>query len=154
MKDEHKVEIKRPQRQVVRVVVHCAATPEGRDFRMADIDRWHRAKGWNGCGYHYVVDLDGKIEKGRDLEDLGAHAGVYNRGSIGVCYIGGLDKDGEPKDTRTAAQKESLLWLLGMLRYLYPGVEIVGHRDLPDVKKACPCFDARREYRNVRAILR
>lgn len=150
MKDENKIELRRAKRNVVRIVVHCSATPEGKDFRKADIDRWHRAKGWNGCGYHYVVDLDGKIERGRDIESIGAHAGVYNVGSIGVCYIGGVDKDGEPKDTRTEEQKESLRWLLRMMRYLYPNVEIVGHRDLPGVAKACPSFDAKGEYKDLK----
>lgn len=147
MKEENKCRIqKTTHRVIVRIVVHCSATQEGKDYRKADVDRWHRAKGWNGCGYHYVIGLDGKIELGRNIEDKGAHVGAYNPGSVGIVYIGGLDKWGKAKDTRTEAQKESLLWLLTEMRRLYPSAVIIGHRDLPGVKKACPCFDAKKEY--------
>lgn len=146
MKEENKCRIQRANRAIIRIVVHCSATKEGQSFSKADIDRWHNANGWNGCGYHYVIGLDGKIELGRYIEDKGAHAGAYNTGSIGICYIGGLDKDGKAKDTRTPEQKESLLWLLTEMHRLYPGAQLMGHRDLPGVKKACPCFDVRCEY--------
>lgn len=83
----------------------------------------------------------------RSEADPGAHAKHYNKHSIGICYEGGLDERGKPADTRTPAQKRTLLTLLYSLKADYPDAEILGHRDLPWVKKACPCFDAREEYK-------
>lgn len=134
-------------RKITEIIVHCADTPEGRDNRAADIDRWHRAKGWDGIGYHYVIDLDGTIETGRAIEKAGAHCTGHNANSIGVCYIGGCDKQMKPKDTRTDAQKESLIALLRFLKLCYRDAKIYGHRDFST--KPCPCFDAKTEYANI-----
>ena len=148
------------------IVVHCSAMIEGKDYRASDIDRWHRQKGWQMIGYNYVIDLDGTIETGRPISMYGAHcntAGLsgraYNNHSIGICYIGGLDKNGKAKDTRTVAQKKSLHDLIFKLLDEYPNiVEIIGHRDAsPDKNgdgiitpneyiKSCPCFDVRSEF--------
>ena len=126
------------------IVIHCSATMEGLDYREKDIDQWHKAKGWKGCGYHYVIDLDGKIEKGRPEEEIGAHCVGKNKNSIGICYIGGLDKKGKPKDTRTKEQKEALWELLRQLLVKYPKAVIAGHNEFSN--KACPCFNVRAEY--------
>lgn len=134
-------------RAIKKIIVHCADTPEGRDDRAADIRRWHKAQGWNDIGYHYVVDLDGTIEPGRPIEKAGAHCTGHNADSIGVCYIGGCDKNMQPKDTRTDAQKASLLLLLKYLVAKYPGVTIYGHRDFAN--KSCPSFDAKKEYEEL-----
>lgn len=135
-------------RAIKKIIVHCADTPEGRDDRAADIKRWHtEERGWSDIGYHYVVDLDGTIEPGRPVEKAGAHCTGHNADSIGVCYIGGCDKKMQPKDTRTDAQKASLLLLLKYLVAKYPGVTIYGHRDFAN--KSCPSFDARTEYANL-----
>lgn len=133
-------------RKIDYIVVHCTATPEGKDFKAKDIDKWHKQRGWKGIGYHYVIDLDGTIEKGRKEEEIGSHVAGYNKNSIGVVYVGGLDKNGNPKDTRTEAQKEALWKLLTELLCKYPSAIIKGHRDFPNVSKACPCFDAMKEY--------
>lgn len=127
-----------------KIIIHCAATVEGKHYDAADIDRWHRKRGWRKIGYHFVVLLDGTIETGRMIDETGAHVKGYNGNSIGICYIGGLDEDKEPKDTRTEEQKESLLLLLRTLKKIYPKANILGHRDL--AAKSCPCFDAREEY--------
>lgn len=128
-------------RKITLIIVHCSANKAGSALRMADIDRWHRSLGWNGCGYHYVIPTDGTIEAGRPEEVKGAHCRNHNSHSIGVCYIGGLAKDGKtPKDTRTEAQKHALKRLLEELHERYPKALIVGHHDL-DPTKACPCFD-------------
>lgn len=127
--------------------MHCSATREGRPFTAKDIDSWHRARGFSKIGYHYVVDLDGTIEKGREEHEDGAHCTQerMNHRSIGICYIGGLDENGMPKDTRTEAQKASLRRLVENIRQRHGwNVEVFGHRDF--AVKACPCFDARREY--------
>jgi len=135
-------------RKITEAIIHCSATKEGKDFTEKDIDRWHRQMGWDGCGYHYVVRLDGTIEPGRDMERVGAHCKGHNKQSVGVCYIGGLATDGKtPKDTRTTAQKAALLALLKRLKAKYPALKVYGHRDF--AAKACPCFDAREEYANL-----
>ena len=135
-------------RKINEIIVHCAAKPEGKNFKAADIDRWHRERKMKCIGYHYVVDLDGTVEPGRPESEIGAHCLGHNQYSIGVCYVGGVAADGKtPKDTRTAAQKEALLALLKKLRAKYPNASIHGHRDF--AAKACPSFDATREYVNI-----
>lgn len=131
-------------RAIHYIIVHCTATPEGRDVRAADIDRYHRSQGFRCIGYHYVVDLDGKIEPGRMENEDGAHCKGLNGCSIGVAYVGGTDSHGRPKDTRTEMQRRALLTLLRDLRSRYPQAVIRSHRDF--ARKACPSFDATAEY--------
>lgn len=135
-------------RTITLIIVHCSANRAGSALRMADIDSYHRSLGWIGCGYHYVIPTDGTIEPGRPDEMVGAHCKNHNRHSIGVCYIGGLSKDGKPADTRTDAQRIALCNLLERLRRRYPDALIVGHRDL-DPQKVCPCFDVANEYHDL-----
>ena len=128
-------------RRITLIIVHCSANKAGSALRMADIDRYHRSLGWNGCGYHYVIPTDGTIEQGRPEEMIGAHCVNHNRHSIGVCYIGGLSTDGvTPADTRTEAQKRALQTLLGDLRKRYPNALVLGHCDLDYRKPHCPGF--------------
>ncbi len=134
-------------RDINKVIVHCSATPEGRDISAATIDQWHRDRGWSGIGYHYVVKLDGSIEYGRDISKTGAHVKGHNTGSVGICYIGGCDTNMDAKDTRTPAQKESLLLLLKTLKKMHPEATIHGHNEFSS--KACPSFDAYSEYCNI-----
>lgn len=131
-------------RKITEIIVHCTATPAGRVHTAADIDRWHRARGFNNIGYHYLVRLDGTIEAGRAEAVVGAHCLGHNAQSIGVCYVGGTDAAGRACDTRTAGQRAALLTLLRDLRHRYPGAQIRGHRDF--AAKACPSFDATKEY--------
>lgn len=135
-------------RTITLIIVHCSANRAGSALRMADIDSYHRSLGWIGCGYHYVIPTDGTIEPGRPDEMVGAHCKNHNRHSIGVCYIGGLSKDGKPADTRTDAQRIALRNLLEQLHRRYPDALIVGHRDL-DPQKVCPCFDVANEYHDL-----
>lgn len=141
--------MKKSTRSINRIVVHCTATKEGQDFKAKDIDQWHKQRGWSGIGYNYVVDLNGKVELGRDVNQIPAQAYGYNKHSIGVVYVGGLDANLKPKDTRTDEQKKALIQLIKQLKALYPNAEILGHGQLPGVKKACPCFDAKKEYKNI-----
>lgn len=135
-------------RYINEIIVHCSATAEGKDFTVADIKKWHLARGFSDIGYHYVIYRDGSINKGRDESKIGAHCTGHNSHSIGVCYIGGCASDGKtPKDTRTAAQKATLVKLLKELRVKYPNATIHGHREFAN--KACPSFDARKEYKNI-----
>ena len=135
-------------RRIDEIIVHCTATPQGREVTVADIDRWHRQRGFYGIGYHYVVYLDGTVHLGRAIHEVGAHCKGHNAHSIGVCYVGGLSANGRtPKDTRNAAQRRALLELLHELKQQYPQAAIHGHRDFS--AKACPCFDATTEYQEI-----
>ncbi len=127
-------------RKIDKIIVHCTATPEGRAVTVEDIRRWHLQRGFRTIGYHYVVYLDGTVHPGRPEDEIGAHCLGQNGNSIGVCYVGGLDKKSLlPKDTRTEAQKEGLREIVARLQRKYPGVSVHGHREF--AAKACPCFD-------------
>lgn len=148
---EQKTAYKKSKRTIKEIIVHCAATPEGKHFTVDDIRKWHKQQGWSDIGYHYVVYLNGAIHLGRDVDLIGAHCskGGHNTYSIGVCYVGGCDASGKKaKDTRTVQQKESLTYLLKELKKMYPNAKIYGHHDF-DKGKECPSFDAKNEYKNI-----
>lgn len=140
---------KKSKRTITELIVHCSATPEGVDYTVDDIRKWHRQQGWSDIGYHYVVYRNGLIVDGRDVDLIGAHClkGGHNTHSIGICYVGGVDKDDvkKSKDTRTHEQRAALKAILIDLKRLYPNAKIYGHRDF-DKGKDCPSFDARTEY--------
>lgn len=136
------------KRTVKTIILHCSATPQGRDVSAADIKRWHVMRGFRTIGYHYVIRLDGTVEVGRPEALIGAHCAGHNADSIGVCYVGGLLRDAKtPADTRTPAQRDALNRLLAELLRRYPGATVHGHRDF--AAKACPCFDATAEYAHL-----
>ena len=132
-------------RKIRKIIVHCTATPAGRSVTVAEIDRWHRQRGFNGIGYHYVVGLDGSVSKGRDGALVGAHCKGHNSDSIGVAYVGGMSEDmSRPLDTRTPGQRLALSRLIEELKSRYPGATVHSHNEF--AAKACPCFDAFKEY--------
>lgn len=136
------------KRKITEIIVHCSATPEGKDYTVADITRWHKARGFTTIGYHYVIYRDGSVHNGRDVNISGGHCTGHNYCSIGVCYIGGCEPNSKKgKDTRTPEQKAALLDLLIKLKQLYPNAKIYGHRDFAN--KACPSFDATKEYKSL-----
>ncbi len=142
------ITLMKSNRKITEIIVHCTATQEGKSFTTEDIKKWHLARGFADIGYHYVIYLDGSVHTGRSVDKIGAHCTNHNSNSIGVCYVGGVAKDGKtPKDTRTDKQKESLLKLLKDLKTLYPSASIRSHKDFAN--KACPSFDATKEYSNV-----
>lgn len=132
-------------RKINLIVVHCSATRADRSFTVLQLIRCHRDR-FGFTGYHYYITRNGHIYQTRHEQLTGAHAQGFNQHSLGVCYEGGLDAQGHSADTRTKAQKESLLLLLKRLKTTHPEARILGHRDLPNVKKDCPCFDAMAEY--------
>ena len=135
-------------RKIDKIIVHCSATPEGKDYSVDTIRKWHLQRGFSDIGYHYIIYRDGSIHTGRDESIIGAHCKGHNSNSIGVCYIGGVAADGKtPKDTRTSEQRQSLLKLLKELKVKYPKASIHGHRDFAN--KACPSFDATKEYSSI-----
>ena len=123
------------------IVLHCSAVEPLQTSSAAQIDTWHRQRGFKlGIGYHYVVRRNGEIEQGRPEWLAGAHCMNHNKYSIGVCYEGGLNARGQPADTRTPEQKAALRTLLEDLHRRYPRAVIVGHHDLNPMK-ACPCIN-------------
>lgn len=139
-------------------MIHCLATKEGVDYSAEQVRSWHvNQRGFRDIGYHFLIHLDGTIEKGRPIGQSGAHAKGYNKHSIGVAYVGGLDKNGKPKDTRTVAQYHALRRCTETLKVIYPIQHMEGHRDLSvdlngdgmisenEWMKSCPCFDVATE---------
>tara|TARA_R100001460_G_scaffold101352_2_gene145283 strand:- start:338 stop:868 length:531 start_codon:yes stop_codon:yes gene_type:complete len=140
-------------RKINKLIIHCSATREGEDIDAATIKRWHLRRGWKDIGYHFIIRLDGTIELGRMIDVVGSHTKGENTNSIGICYIGGVENfrtDGEykAKDTRTEKQKESIITLLRALKLIYKDASIHGHSEYAN--KACPSFDAAKEYKNLK----
>ena len=149
--------LKKSKRTIREIIIHCTDTPEGRDYTVEQIRADHKRQGWSDIGYHYVIYRNGHIENGRDVNLIGAHCqkGGHNTYSIGIAYVGGCEakpgveyKDQRRKDTRTLAQRASLMKLLMDLRKLYPEAKIYGHHDF-EPSKLCPCFDAKTEYKDM-----
>lgn len=131
-------------RHIDQFVVHCSANKASADIGVAEIRRFHvEHNGWDEVGYHYVIRRDGLIEDGRPVDQIGAHVAGHNAHSIGICLVGGLDDDLQPQNNFTARQFDALYALLLALHARYPNAEVLGHRDFPGVKKACPCFSVR-----------
>ena len=124
------------------IVLHCSATPSTADIGAAEIRQWHKARGWDDIGYHFVIRRDGEVEEGRPVEEVGSHVKNHNANSVGLCLVGGVDVRSRPKDNFTAAQWKALKGLLADLQARFPRSFVIGHRDFPGVAKACPCFDA------------
>jgi N-acetylmuramoyl-L-alanine amidase len=154
-------------RKINRIIIHATATIEGKEYDVEEIRKWHTTpiklggRGFNDIGYHYLILLNGHFETGRPIEKPGAHTKGYNSDSIGISYVGGLDVDGKPKDTRTQEQKDGMQKLVSYLKLQYPTItEIKGHRDYsPDLDKdgiiepnewikICPCFEVSDEFKN------
>lgn len=139
---------KTTKRTIKEIIVHCTATKEGVNQTVEQIRKYHvNNLGWSDIAYHFVVYLDGSIHAGRPVDRIGGHTKGHNTYSIGVVYVGGLDKNGKAKDTRTPAQKEALLKLIKQLKKDYPKATIHGHYEFAN--KACPCFKPKEEYKNI-----
>ena len=131
-------------RAIHKIIIHCTATREGDDISVDTIRRWHLNRGWSDIGYHYVIDIKGNINAGRPIELMGSHTRGENKYSIGVAYVGGVEADGvTPKDTRTKAQKDSIIRLVKKLKGCYPDVSIHGHNEFSN--KACPSYNVQNE---------
>ena len=135
-------------RKINLIVLHCSATKDTQTYTPEQLERDHKARGFIQAGYHFYIRRNGEIVSMRPVEQIPAHAKGFNRNSIAICYEGGLDVSGKPKDTRTIKQKESIRILLLLLLTHYPSARICGHRDL-GAHKACPCFNAEEEYADL-----
>lgn len=148
LKKAEKGELKKSSRTINEIIIHCTATPEGKDYTVDTIRQWHRQRGFSDVGYHYIIHPNGQIDDGRDVNVAGAHCSGHNSHSIGIAYIGGMTADNKSsKDTRTDEQRKAIKRLLRALRSIYPKAKIHGHRDF--AAKACPSFDATSEYKNI-----
>lgn len=135
------------KRRITEIIIHCTATPAGRYYSVNDIRQWHLKRGFSDIGYHYVIDLNGKILLGRSIAKAGAHCKGHNAYSIGICYVGGLDLNYKPCDTRTPAQIDSLHSLVSDLVSTFGPVKVYGHNEFSN--KACPCFDVQSEFYHI-----
>ena len=145
-------------RTINLIVIHCSTTREDKSFTEYDLDVCHRRRGFNGTGYHFYIRKNGDIKSTRPIERIGAHSRGFNKESIGICYEGGLDKNGKAKDTRTDAQKKAMRELVQDICHRHDIIDILGHRDTsPDKNgngivekcewmKECPCFDVKSEF--------
>lgn len=133
------------RKETTHIVVHCSATRPEQDVGVREIDRWHRQRGFLRIGYHYVIRRDGTVEIGRGIEEIGAHVEGHNKSTIGVCLVGGVDANdiNKAENNFTPEQFAALAELLRGLKANYPQAAIVGHRDMPGVRKACPSFEVK-----------
>lgn len=132
------------QSPIKHITVHCSASPASVYVDAKVLDRWHRERGFLKIGYHFVIKRDGTVQKGRSIDEVGAHVQGHNSGNLGICLAGGCDKGMKPEDNFTEDQYHSLAVLIGNLKEQFPDAVVLGHRDWPDVAKACPSFDVRK----------
>ncbi len=148
------------KKSIDTIMIHCTATPPRREVSVKELDGWHKARNFEPytdpktgkktyAGYHLLVHIDGSYERIRPDDHRGQHCtqSDMNNRAVSICYVGGVDNNNKPCDTRTEAQKRTLFSLVRTMRARYPGAQIVGHRDY--APKACPSFDAKTEYRNI-----
>ena len=131
-------------RRIDKIILHCSATLPGQRVDVETITRWHKQRGFKTIGYHFFIDRSGTIHAGRPLEEQGAHCNGQNAHSIGICYEGGLNKEGKPLDTRTILQRIAMKELVAQLLGQFPDATVHGHREFAN--KACPCFDVEAEF--------
>ena len=132
------------KRKITEIIIHCSATPAGRNYTVDDIRQWHIKRGFSDIGYHTVIDLNGIAFLGRDFDKVGAHCKGHNSHSIGICYVGGLDSNGKPCDTRTPAQIDCMHEVVSRLINAFGPLKVYGHNEFSN--KACPCFDVKIEF--------
>ena len=126
-----------------KIIIHCAATSPSMDIGAQEIERWHRQRGFQCIGYHFVIRRDGSLEYGRAVDEVGAHVSGHNHDSIGICLVGGVKESDKktPERNFTPAQYDKLKWLVADLKTFYPDAKVYGHNEF--AQKACPCFDVR-----------
>jgi len=135
-------------RDVNRIVLHCSATVEGKEYSVDTIRSWHTAKGWSDIGYHYLISLDGCVGIGRPIDKQGAHVRGHNKDTIGICYVGGVNADLKPKDTMTPEQEDTFRSLVASIRTLFgEDITIHGHNEFSS--KACPSFIVKEKFSDL-----
>lgn len=132
------------KRKITEIIIHCTDTPAFRNYSVADVRHWHIKRGFSDIGYHYLIGLSGVIQKGRPIEQVGAHCRYHNARSVGICYVGGRDFAGRYFDTRTPEQIDSMHQLVADLIKEFGPLKVYGHNEFSN--KACPCFDVKSEF--------
>jgi N-acetylmuramoyl-L-alanine amidase len=140
-------------RKIDYIVIHCTATPQTTTIQSIR-NHWKNVLKWKSVGYHFIIEASGGVTKLSDIENPTNGVAGYNTKSIHISYIGGVDKQGNPVDNRTEAQKVALIETIKKVRNevalkqrTFPIIQ--GHTDFPGVSKACPCFDAKEEYKDI-----
>ena len=140
--------IKKTQRPIDLIIIHCSATMPHMDIGVKEIRKWHKKKGWLDIGYHFVIRRNGELEIGRDIDKAGAHTKGYNARSIGICMVGGSDEYNDGDDNFTVAQWDMIRQLISYFKADYPYATIHGHNEYAN--KACPSFDVQKELNGGR----
>jgi N-acetylmuramoyl-L-alanine amidase len=135
-------------REIKYLAVHCTATPQTATVSSIQ-SYWRNVLKWKMPGYHFIIKPDGEVVKLLSVDEISNGVKGFNSVSINIAYIGGVDSQNNPIDNRTPAQKKALRDLLEKFKIVHPKAIIQGHRDFPNVKKACPSFDAKEEYKNL-----
>jgi N-acetylmuramoyl-L-alanine amidase len=135
-------------RTITHIVLHCTATPQTSTIQSI-LDYWKRVLGWKNPGYHIIIPTSGRSQRLLPDEQVSNGVANHNAHSLHVSYVGGVDALGNPLDTRTPAQIAEQIRIIRRWLGEHPNAEVVGHRDFPGVKKACPSFDARAWWASV-----
>lgn len=148
LKPKKKFHINKTNRVIDKIIIHCSATMPKMDIGVKEIRKWHKARGWNDIGYHFVIRRNGELEIGRDINLTGAHVKGHNVGSIGICMVGGVNEYNDAEDNFTVAQWDTARQLLTYFQIDYPYATIHGHNEYAN--KACPSFDVQKELNQGR----
>ena len=136
------------KRKIDFIVIHCTATSPNASVQSIR-NHWKNVMKWKNVGYHILIDAKGIIHELATFDKVTNGVAGHNFNSIHISYIGGVDARNKPKDTRTDEQKVSLLTAIEKAKKYSPNAKIQGHKDFPNVKKACPSFDAKNEYKDL-----
>ena len=140
-------------RTIKYIVVHCTATPPETTIESIK-NYWKQNLGWRNPGYHYIIKRNGDIVNLFPEDKVSNGVKGYNKNSVHISYIGGVDKNNKPIDNRTDAQIHSMFNKLVELSEKYPNATILGHRDFPGVTKMCPSFDVKEWLKNYTPDIR
>ena len=135
-------------RHIKFIAIHCSASPITTKVQSI-LNYWKQVLKWKTVGYHHLIEFDGTVHNLLPIEQVSNGVQGFNSRSINIAYIGGVDDSGKPKDTRSGSQKFALLELIQKYKAMFPDAVVQGHRDFPNVKKACPSFDVKTEYQNI-----
>jgi N-acetylmuramoyl-L-alanine amidase len=148
-------------RQINFICIHCTASQPNATIKSIS-DYHHKVKGWKVGGYHYIIEANGLYENTVNIKNVSNGVAGHNADSIHIAYVGGIDKQGKAKDTRTEAQKDTLIELIRSMKKLFPNAKVLGHRDFSEDKngngiidpweriKECPCYDCLTEYKDIK----
>jgi len=136
------------KRTIKFIVVHCTATTPETSIKAIQ-NYWKKSLKWSSPGYHWMIKQGGNRVQLIPENMISNGVAGFNHSCINIAYIGGLVGVYSAYDTRTEQQKMSMIILLKELKERYPEAKILGHRDFVGVHKACPCFDAIQEYKDI-----